>query len=133
MSVATNFIDVALEQARVAADTGENAVGAALVKDDDLIAVSRHRVGESNDPIAHAAMDCIRRAGRRIDYPDLTLYLTSAPCMMCAGAILQFGIGNVVVGAQPSNNEIIGLLCDKGVNVEMLNHAKCKKLGQEIS
>jgi len=95
-------------------------MGAVLAKGDESISVSHHRVKSSNDPVAHAAMDCVRRAGRRIDYPELTLYLTSAPCMMCAGTILQFGIGRVVIGAQPANNEIIDLLREKNVSVEII-------------
>ncbi len=115
-----SLLDLAAEQARSAAQTGEEPVGAVLVKGDELLAASHHRVKSNNDPVAHAAMDCVRRAGRRIDYPELTLYLTSAPCMMCAGTILQFGIGRVVIGVQPSDNEIIDLLTKKNVSVEIV-------------
>ncbi|MDH3693669.1 MAG: nucleoside deaminase [Gammaproteobacteria bacterium] len=116
----SSLLNLAAEQARSAEEAGEEAVGAVLAKGDESIAVSHHRVKSDNDPVAHATMDCVRRAGRRIDYPELTLFLTSAPCMMCAGAILQFGIGRVVIGTQPSNNEIIDLLRKKDVSVEVI-------------
>lgn len=43
-------------------------------------------------PSHHGEMDCLRRAGRRPRYTDLTLYTTLSPCMMCAGAILQVAL-----------------------------------------
>ena len=53
---------------------------------------------EGGIPIAHAEVDCIRRAGRRRDWPSLTLVSTLSPCCMCSGTAILFKIPRVVIG-----------------------------------
>ena len=119
------FMALALEEARVGYDEGGVPVGAVMVSDGAVLASGHNRRVQEGDPIAHGEMDCLRRAGRRPHYQDVTLYTTLSPCMMCTGTILQFGIPRVVIGEQenfPGNPEF---LAERGVDVVLLDDADC--------
>ncbi|NIX76635.1 nucleoside deaminase [Microvirga terricola] len=80
----------AFDAARAAAARGEVPVGAAIVKDGQIIAMDGNRPRELNDPSAHAEMLAIRRACEALQDERLTgcdLYVTLEPCTMCAAAI----------------------------------------------
>ncbi len=86
----TNIMDIALEEARAAAARGEVPVGAAVVRDGEIIARGGNRTRELNDPTAHAEMLVIREAASKLRSERLTgcdLFVTLEPCAMCAGAI----------------------------------------------
>jgi len=97
-----DFMAIALEEARIAADHGEIPVGAALVKDGEIIARGHNRRVETGDPIAHAEVLVLREAADRTGdwrLEDTTLYVTLEPCPMCAGAIVLARVKSVVFGA----------------------------------
>lgn len=73
-------------------------------------------------------MDCIRRAGRRPRYDSVTLYTTFAPCMMCSGAIVQFGIKRVVIGENKNFGGNIQFLKDHGIEVTLVDDKDYKNL-----
>jgi tRNA(Arg) A34 adenosine deaminase TadA len=55
------------------------------------------------DPTAHAEMVAIREAARRLGTPDLsgcTIYTSMEPCPMCCWAIIESGIGRLVMGGR---------------------------------
>jgi len=88
----TDYMEIALNEARAAAERGEVPVGAVLVDETsgDIIAQSGNRTEELNDPTAHAEILAIRQGGRRLGTPRLEncdLYVTLEPCAMCATAI----------------------------------------------
>ncbi|MEN8720497.1 MAG: tRNA adenosine(34) deaminase TadA [Oceanococcaceae bacterium] len=93
----------ALRLADAAAVAGEVPVGAVLVgADQALIAEGHNRPIAHHDPTAHAEIDCLRRAGKRVQnyrIPGSTLYVTLEPCVMCAGAIIHARVARVVYGA----------------------------------
>jgi tRNA(Arg) A34 adenosine deaminase TadA len=100
----TGFMDIALEEARAAADRGEVPVGAVLVDSGsgELLARAGNRTEELSDPTAHAEMLAIRtaaaeRAEPRL--PDCDLYVTLEPCAMCAAAISFARIRRLYYGA----------------------------------
>jgi tRNA(Arg) A34 adenosine deaminase TadA len=81
---------VAFAEARAAAARGEVPVGAAIVRDDMVIAAAGNRTLEDRDPTAHAEILAIRAAAAALGDERLTgcdLYVTLEPCAMCAGAI----------------------------------------------
>src|SRR5947208_16191273 len=53
---------------------------------------------QTGDPTAHAEVVCIRNAGRRHDWRELTLISTLSPCVMCTGTSLLFRIPTVIIG-----------------------------------
>lgn len=76
--------------------------GAVIVKDSEVIAAAHNEVLKSNDPTAHAEVNAIRKASRklkRFDLSDCILYTTCMPCPMCLGAIFWARIGTVYFGA----------------------------------
>ncbi|WP_246716912.1 MULTISPECIES: nucleoside deaminase [unclassified Methylocystis] len=80
----------AFEQARAAAAAGEVPVGAALMRNGEIIAAAGNRTLRDRDPTAHAEMLVIRQACVAIGSErlvDCDLYVTLEPCAMCAAAI----------------------------------------------
>jgi len=98
----SDFMGVALEQARLAMVQGKVPVGAVLVRDGHIIARGFNACIAKNDPSAHAEMQALRAAGEalgnyRLD--DCELFVTLEPCAMCAGAMLHARLKRVVFGA----------------------------------
>ena len=95
-------MQLALEQAKMAADAGEVPVGAAVFRDGVLIATGRNAPIGDSDPTAHAEMVALRQAAQilgnyRLD--GCELFVTLEPCAMCSGAMLQARLRRVVFGA----------------------------------
>jgi len=108
MSSDPDFMRLALEQARIAAEAGEVPVGAVLVHQDPrsgdnrVLATGRNTPIADHDPTAHAEMLALRAAGQALGnyrLEDCTLYVTLEPCPMCAGAMLHARLKRVVYGA----------------------------------
>ena len=97
-------MDLALAQARAAAAAGEVPVGAVLIEaaSGRILAETRNRIEELNDPTAHAEVLAIRAGAALMDSPRLPacdLYVTLEPCPMCAGAIAFARLRRVYYGA----------------------------------
>lgn len=122
------FMAKALEEARLGYEEGGVPVGSVMVAGGALIARGHNRRVQEGDPIAHGEMDCLRRAGRRPHYKDVTLYTTLSPCMMCTGTILQFGIPRVVIGERENFAGNPEFLAERGVEVVLLDDAACRAL-----
>lgn len=76
--------------------------GAVIVKEDEIIASGHNTVLQSNDPTAHAEVNVIRDASRKLgtyNLSDCELYITCMPCPMCLGAIYWARIPIVYFGA----------------------------------
>lgn len=97
------YMAIALDEARLAMESGEVPVGAVLIDDEGGVVVHAHNLCESErDATAHAEILAIREAGRRLSRWRLngcTLYVTLEPCSMCAGAIMAARISRLVYGA----------------------------------
>ena len=98
----TDFMSLALDQARQAADRGEVPVGAVLVRDGQVLAARGNRVEQDCDPTAHAEILVIRQASAQLGQTRLEgmdLYVTLEPCAMCAQAIALARLRRVYFGA----------------------------------
>jgi len=96
------WMQLALEQAQLAAENGEVPVGAILVKDDELIASGFNQPISSCDPSAHAEVVVLRAAAKKMSnyrLPGTTLYVTIEPCTMCVGALIHARVERLVFGA----------------------------------
>lgn len=96
------YMQMAMDEARLAFKKGEVPVGALLVQDRRTILSRSHNLRESGrDSTAHAEILAIREASRYLDrwrLTDATLYVTLEPCPMCAGALIQARISRLVFG-----------------------------------
>ncbi len=96
------YMELALCEARIAADMGEVPVGAVIVKDSVVIA-RKHNLCESlNDATAHAEILAINDACRILSSKYLTdceMYVTLEPCAMCTGAIINSRLKRLYIGA----------------------------------
>src|SRR5688572_14069056 len=88
----------AIDEAKLGVREGGLPIGSVLVRADQIIARGHNRRVQHGDPMAHAEIDCLTRAGRQQTYRDTVLYSTLMPCFLCSGAVVQFGIPKVVVG-----------------------------------
>jgi tRNA(adenine34) deaminase len=113
-------ISLALQAAR----EGEVPVGAVLVKDGEVIGEGWNRPISAHDPSAHAEIQALRDAGRRLNNYRLTgttLYVTLEPCAMCAGAIIHARVQRVVFGAYDPKGGAAGSVFDV-LGTDKLNH-----------
>lgn len=122
----------AVEQARESLSEGGVPVGAALEIGGLVVASGHNERVQNGDPIAHGEMACLRSAGRRGSYREAVLYTTLAPCAMCAGAVLQFGIPTVVVGESRTFPGELGFLRERGVELVELDDPRCVSLMTEF-
>ena len=96
------FMDLALDEAHAAAETGEVPIGCVVVHDGDMIAQAGNRTLADRDPTAHAEMVAIRQAAAALGSErlvDCDLYVTLEPCAMCAAAISFARIRRLYYGA----------------------------------
>ena len=96
------FMDMALEEARLAFGKDEVPVGAVLVRDGEVIARAHNQREAQNDPTAHAEILALREAGKKAGnfrLKGVTLYVTLEPCPMCSGAAVLARIDRLVYGA----------------------------------
>ena len=95
-------IELALEQARLAAAAGEVPVGAIVIVGGEVLAARHNERETANDPTAHAEVLALRDAAAALGnwrLADATLAVTLEPCPMCAGAALSARVARVVFGA----------------------------------
>lgn len=95
------YMKEALRQAKKAYTLGEVPIGCVIVYEDKIIARGYNRRNTDKNTLAHAEITAINRASKKIGdwrLEDCTLYVTLEPCQMCAGAIVQSRITNVVMG-----------------------------------
>ena len=122
----------AIAEAQSSLAVGGIPVGAALEMDGELVAVGHNERVQSGDPTAHGEISCLRNAGRQKTYRTSILYTTLAPCAMCAGAIVQFGIPHVVVGEDQTFPGEIEWLRSRGVTVTLRENKECQDLMQRF-
>lgn len=97
------FMQMALDQARLAPALGEVPIAAVIVLDGQLLSQVHNFREVWQDPTAHAEVVAIREAATRLKTWRLTgttMYVTIEPCSMCAGAIIQARVSRLVFGAR---------------------------------
>jgi tRNA(adenine34) deaminase len=95
-------MQVALNQARLAAERGDVPVGAVVVHNGVIIAARHNEREATNDPTAHAEVLALRDAAQHLGrwrLDDCDLVVTLEPCVMCAGALINARVQTLIFGA----------------------------------
>jgi len=143
-SVDEKWMALAIEQAKLAEKINEVPVGAVLVQDDQLITSAHNQPISNNDPTAHAEIQLLRKAGKKLNnyrLPNTTLYVTLEPCTMCIGAMIHARVSRIVFGAYDQKTGVCGSCQDLSTS-ECFNHSieteggvladECKQLLQKF-
>ncbi|KAK3695371.1 cytosine deaminase [Podospora appendiculata] len=121
-------MEIAYEEAKTSFDEGGVPVGAALVSSDGKLLGRGHNMRvQLGSPIHHGETAALFNAGRLTAKATRggTMYTTLSPCDMCTGACLLYGITRVVIG---ENKNFLGgeaYLKQRGVEVVVLDDARC--------
>jgi cytosine/creatinine deaminase len=128
------FLEAALEQARIGRGEGGVPVGAALVVDGQVLAVGRNRRVQMGSAIRHGETDALENAGRQPAsvYRRATMVTTLSPCDMCTGAILLYGIPRVVIGDATVFRGPEERLVEAGVELVHVHDEECRRLMEEF-
>ena len=124
------FLAVALAEARAGLLDGGIPIGSVLVVDGEIVGRGHNQRVQKGSSVLHAEMDCLENAGRlpACQYKNAVLYSTLSPCDMCSGAILLYGIPAVIVGENRSFRGPEAYLRSRGVRVDVVDDAECRKL-----
>lgn len=98
----------------------------------NILGEGHNALVQEGNPIIHGEMAAMRDAGRLISRRNTTMYTTLSPCMMCAGTIVQFKIGRVVVGDTVNSEGNVDFLRQHGVEVTVMNDPDCIALVEKF-
>lgn len=144
-----DIMELGIEEARKTMNEGFGGPFGAVIVDsnNNIIAVASNTVLKDNDPTAHAEINAIRKACKKLNTHDLTgykIYATGYPCPMCLSAIIWANIKEVYYGTDLKDAEKIGFRDQKIydfinkkdltlLNVEQIKHDECLKLFLEYN
>ena len=127
------LLQEALQEAKLGLREGGLPIGSVLADRAGQIVARGHNLRvQSGDPTAHAETVCIRNAGRRRDWHELTLVSTLSPCIMCTGTALLYRIPRVIVG---ENRNFLGaedLFRSRGVEIVVVDDPECIEMMEEF-
>ncbi len=121
------FLLAAIEEAERGLAEGGIPIGSVLVHGGAVVGRGHNRRVQRGSTILHAEMDALENAGRRPAsfYRESTLYTTLSPCAMCSGAVVLYGIPNVVVGENRSFTGEEAWLTGHGVRLQVVQDPRC--------
>ncbi len=121
------FMREAIAEAVKGRDEGGVPIGSVLVHRGRIIGRGHNQRVQNGSPIRHGEMDALENAGRQAAsvYRECVIYTTLSPCSMCSGAILLFGIPQVIAGENRTFTGEEEWLRSHGVRVEVLQDAEC--------
>lgn len=128
------YLQAAIDEAILGFSEGGIPIGSVLVHQGRIIGRGHNRRMQRGSVILHGEMDALENAGRMPAevYRQSVLYTTLSPCSMCTGAILLYGIPEVIIG---ENQTFMGeelLLRTRGVKVTVLQEAACIEMMQRF-
>lgn len=102
MNIHEKYMKEAIRQAKKAYALDEVPIGCVIVYEDKIIARGYNRRNTDKNTLSHAELNAIRKASRKLGdwrLEGCTMYITLEPCQMCAGAIVQARVSEVVIGS----------------------------------
>ncbi|HET7892053.1 MAG TPA: nucleoside deaminase [Candidatus Sulfotelmatobacter sp.] len=123
----------AFNEATRGLNEGGLPIGSVLADKSGQIVARGHNLRvQSGDPTAHAETVCLRNAGRRRDWAELTLVSTLSPCIMCTGTALLFRVPRIIIGENRNFKGAEDLFRQHGVDVVVLNDPACIRIMREF-
>ena len=132
------YIDIALDEAKIAYELNEVPVGAVIVKNKEVISKAHNLKRTTNNIMNHAEIISIIEASKYLGdwrLNECEMYVTLEPCPMCAGAIAQSRIKKIYIGTQSNiskNKDVIKNIFhsteNSFVQVEYLNNKECSQI-----
>ena len=108
-----SFMEIALDEAQLSFNDNEVPVGAIIVKDNEVIGSGHNQVINTNNVTSHAEINAIIDASKNTNNYRLNnakMYVTLEPCHMCAKAIIDARIDEVIFAApEPKTGSIISI------------------------
>ena len=114
----------ALGQAKKAYDIGEVPIGCVIVYEDKIIGRGYNRRMTDKNTLSHAELIAIKKASKKLDdwrLDDCEMYVTTEPCQMCSGAIVQARIKKVYIGCMNPKAGCAGSIMNL-LQVDKFNH-----------
>lgn len=121
---ANKYMKEAIKQAKKAASIGEVPIGCVIVYQDNIIGRGYNRRMVDKNTLSHAELNAIKKASKKLDdwrLDDCELYVTTEPCQMCAGAIVQARIKKVYIGCMNPKAGCAGSIMNL-LQVDKFNH-----------
>ncbi|KAA3649535.1 MAG: nucleoside deaminase [Proteobacteria bacterium] len=128
------FLQAAIAEAKKGRNSGGIPIGSVLVIDGEIIGRGHNQRVQKGSAVLHAEMDCLENAGRlhAADYKKAILYSTLSPCDMCSGAILLYGIKNVVIGENQTFKGPEDYVRSRDVSVTVVDNVECRQLMEKF-
>lgn len=128
------FMKMAIELAAENADSVTGGpFGAVIVKDGEVVAAQSNKVTVDNDPTAHAEVNAIRQACKKLETFDLSgciLYSSCEPCPMCLSAAYWAHIDKIYYAADRYDAARVGF-DDEFIYKELSSPVSARRLGLE--
>jgi len=125
--IESEFMQVAIEKAKEGIKKGQTPFGACIVRDFDVISSAHNAVWKNTDVTAHAEINAIRDACRKLSSIDLsgcTIFCTTEPCPMCFGACHWARISRIIFGTTIEDSKKFGF------NELVISNNRMKLAGQ---
>lgn len=124
MSREEKYMREAIKQAKMALKINEVPIGCVIVHKDEIIGRGYNRRMKDKNTLSHAELNAIRKASKKLDdwrLDDCEMYVTTEPCQMCAGAIVQARIKKVYIGCMNPKAGCAGSIMNL-LQVDAFNH-----------
>ena len=124
MNADEKYMKEAIRQAQKARVLEEVPIGCVIVSDGKIIARGYNRRNTDKNTLSHAELNAIRKASKKLGdwrLEGCTMYVTLEPCQMCAGALVQSRIDEVVIGSMNPKAGCAGSVLNL-LEVEGFNH-----------
>ncbi len=124
------YMKAAIAQAKKAYKLGEVPIGCVIVYEGKIIGRGYNRRNTDKTPLAHAEITAIKKAVKVMKdwrLEECKLYVTLEPCQMCAGAIVQARIPEVIMAAENPKAGCAGSVMDILNNPDFNHQVTVKK------